>query len=232
MKINTKKYFEVSILISYVVIIIYTYLTSILNSLINPNVHIYILLTSIVFILFILVEILYSNSHKEKLKYSDIIYVIPLILVFFLGNGSISSSLVNNKGVNITNSNTVINNVNNEKIKSLEISPLNFSATQAKLANNLNNYIGSEFTVDGFVFKEEGMLENELVIARLSMSCCTADARVVGFLAKYDNEILKKDTWYTFKGKIDVKKEEAGDFPYFLITEITPITKPVNEYIY
>ncbi|TVY06943.1 TIGR03943 family putative permease subunit [Paenibacillus cremeus] len=95
----------------------------------------------------------------------------------------------------------------------------------------MDAFVGKKMEISGFVYREEGMPQNQFVVSRLAMSCCSADASPYGVLV--ESPIAKeftKDTWVKLTGvigktthdgneimKIDAKsigKIKASDTPY------------------
>ncbi|OZM57380.1 TIGR03943 family protein [Lottiidibacillus patelloidae] len=94
-------------------------------------------------------------------------------------------------------------------------------------------YEGKRIKVIGFVYKEEGFSENELVVARFMISHCVADASIVGFLALLDDAAkLEQDTWLEIEGVIKLTKYNDMKLPAIVVDSWKEITEPEEPYIF
>ncbi|MFA9556052.1 TIGR03943 family protein [Evansella sp. AB-rgal1] len=97
----------------------------------------------------------------------------------------------------------------------------------------LDRFIGKEIEIIGFVFREDDFNDNELVIARFSMTCCTADAGVYGTLVESnDASQFEGDTWVYASGII--KKGQYHEFQIPVITDsyLREVEEPTTPYVY
>lgn len=109
----------------------------------------------------------------------------------------------------------------------------NFSRWLTEIYDNMDKYKGKKIQLTGFVFKNDKFVKNEFVCARLMMSCCAADLQPVGFLCHYNMEdTLKKDSWITVKGTLDITTHADEKMPLIIVEDIKNTEKPKKEYIY
>jgi uncharacterized repeat protein (TIGR03943 family) len=67
----------------------------------------------------------------------------------------------------------------------------------------MNNFIGKKVEISGFIYREEEMKDNQFVVARFSISCCTADGSPFGMMVQSDqSQKFAKDTWVKVTGTI------------------------------
>ncbi|WP_416826189.1 TIGR03943 family putative permease subunit [Ectobacillus polymachus] len=100
------------------------------------------------------------------------------------------------------------------------------------LSENLSSMLGKTITTQGFVFREQNFLQDEILIARFSITCCIADASVYGIMAKGDVAQLPKDQWIQVTGKIDKKIYNGMTVPIIHIQNFSKIPVPKNPYVY
>ena len=111
--------------------------------------------------------------------------------------------------------------------------------------NELSNYItfapkadkfkGKTIKVRGFAIKEADYLTNEyFLIGKYAISCCAADAGVVGFIAKYDNNKIVQDKWYEIEGILEKGTDKDGyDIMYIEVINVREISsKSEEQYVY
>jgi putative membrane protein len=92
---------------------------------------------------------------------------------------------------------------------------------------------GKRIKVLGFVYREEGFLDNEVVIARFMISHCVADASIVGFLALLDDASkYETDTWVEIEGVIKLTQYNDMQLPAIVVESLKEIDEPEEPYIF
>ncbi|RXT13754.1 TIGR03943 family protein [Ammoniphilus sp. CFH 90114] len=92
---------------------------------------------------------------------------------------------------------------------------------------------GKSIEMTGFVYKEEQMKEDELVVARFLITHCVADASVVGLLAQMeDAPILTQDSWIKVRGVIDTATYGEFEMPVIKVNKWQTVERPSDPYIY
>ncbi|MHA7137909.1 TIGR03943 family putative permease subunit [Rossellomorea arthrocnemi] len=96
----------------------------------------------------------------------------------------------------------------------------------------LDDFVGKEIQLTGFVYKDEGFAEEELVISRFTVTCCVADASVYGLLAR-DSGLskLEPDTWINVSGVIDKVDFNGQAMPVLKNPVFEVIDPPANPYV-
>ncbi|MDD2505614.1 MAG: TIGR03943 family protein [Bacilli bacterium] len=255
--LNLRKQFKRLIIISYAVIMFYIVFSGVITKFVNPRVTPYIITCAVILLVFFVVDIVNKKTDSIQFSKSDIIYIFPILLIFFINNGEISSNLISNKGINIGKTSTentqtsdyedamklaeqmdnaelakktVVNE--NKEVKNIEINNSNYVSILMDISDNLDNYVGDEISIDGFIYRDSTMKSTEFVIGRLYISCCTADAQLLGYLCNYtDSSNIKDNEWYNVKAKIDTTIQDGMKLPYFKVEKVTKINKPENEYV-
>ncbi|MCF6136353.1 TIGR03943 family putative permease subunit [Pseudalkalibacillus berkeleyi] len=97
----------------------------------------------------------------------------------------------------------------------------------------LDRFEGKEIEVKGFVYRENGMEQNQLVVARFLMSCCSADTSVIGMMATgSDLDQIDDDSWVKVTGTISHTTYEENRIPLIEVKEVDKIKKPDTPYVY
>lgn len=114
-----------------------------------------------------------------------------------------------------------------------------FYDLMTSIYTNPDLWIGETVVVEGFVFREEGYHGDTLVLSRLVMACCAADAYVVGLFVKDPTvKDLPNDGWFKVEGVI---AQEAIYNPFTESYDMNPVIKPTaitaieayeNPYVY
>lgn len=100
--------------------------------------------------------------------------------------------------------------------KKIVISDEEYGMWMTEIYSNMYSYDGYSIELTGFVYKDEGFLENEFSPSRLMMTCCTADLTPAGLLCKYDkaNE-LEENSWVKVTGNIFIGSYEYEGSTYY-----------------
>jgi putative membrane protein len=113
-----------------------------------------------------------------------------------------------------------------------------FLSTVTKIYDNLDNMLGSDVELTGFVYRDESFDKDSFVLSRLLMVCCAADVQVVGIMCKLDDNSIEDNQWIKIKGSIEstsqynayTEKEET--IPMINISDFELIDEPLEQYIY
>ena len=94
-------------------------------------------------------------------------------------------------------------------------------------------FVGKKIKMNGFVYREEGLNSNQLVLARFYMIHCVADTSVVGFLSESEAfENIEEDTWLEIEGTLDMTSYDGYELPIIKAEDWTIIEEPDDPYIY
>ena len=92
---------------------------------------------------------------------------------------------------------------------------------------------GQPVKVTGFVFKDEKYGPNTFMLIRFTVSCCVADAAVVGLLVQSpESQNLTNDTWVEVTGSFVSSKLESWKLPIVITQQVTKIDVPSQPYLY
>lgn len=251
--IKTEYIYKQIVLVSYIFVIVYLMSKGILNRFINPKLDIYIIISVCIIGVFLLIQNnIFSkkdtNKVKSKFKVSDIVYLLPIFLLFYLNDGNLSQELINNKGlvfgsVKSTNqvkqvSNPTPSNEDESIDESVDITVFDstYINIMEKVFENLDSYMGKTIKIKGVIYKDQNLPNGTFVLGRLHMYCCTADAQTIGYISYLDKEEVnitpQQGLWYEAKGKIEKVNYDGEDLPKLLIYEMEEIDKPTDIYVY
>ncbi|MBU6146211.1 MAG: TIGR03943 family protein [Paenibacillaceae bacterium] len=88
-----------------------------------------------------------------------------------------------------------------------------------------SQFVGKSIEVSGFVHREPDMPAHMLVVARLAMACCAADALPYGFLVS-TTQTHDPDTWVTVTGTMRIGTYRGDAIAYIDAQSIVPMTNP------
>lgn len=253
---NYKKMFNQVIILDYIIVIVYIISTGILSNFLNPRQHIYVYFCLVGLIIFFIYGFKKENTnhHDDKVLKSDVIYLVPILLLLFINSGKLSASTVDSKDVKssiITNTSSSSNKQTDTKLTNQQVNTKSSSDNVTQdhtdvvindknyidklddIDSNIGKYIGKTIKVSGYIYRTDDMDKSTFVLSRLYMYCCVADTEVVGYLSKYDNaESLNTNDWYEVTATIAKATYEKEEMAELNIISLTKIDKPKNEYVY
>lgn len=137
------------------------------------------------------------------------------------------------------NSTVYLDDLYTEKIKELrnqdqiQMTDKKFVSQYDTISLYPEQFKGMPIEMTGFVYKEEGMETNQLVVSRFIITHCVADAGVLGLLAQMDEASqLKKDTWIQVQGVLDIAIYGDMKLPVIKVTNWKTVNAPVDPYVY
>lgn len=101
----------------------------------------------------------------------------------------------------------------------------------------LEEMAGRTITLYGFVYKDDSFPEDTILISRLYISCCAADASIVGFHVKVaDANAFEEDEWIRVEGTVEAfSLEYCGsryDFPILTGGTVIRCDEPDAQAVY
>lgn len=108
-----------------------------------------------------------------------------------------------------------------------------FSLYYEEISKDIDKFIGREIEFQGFIYKEEGLASNQLVISRFLITHCVADASMIGFLSELEEAPdLYDNMWVKVSGVIDKAAYNGTEMPMIKIKEWKEIEEPFIPYLY
>lgn len=96
-----------------------------------------------------------------------------------------------------------------------------------------NNFVGKKIEISGFVYHEDDMKPNQFVVARFSVSCCSADASPFGVMIESSKaNVFPKDSWVKVTGIIGKTTYADNDIMKIDATKIEKIQAAKDPYVY
>ena len=242
----------------YSALISYTWLFSKLNNYLAPQMQTYIKIA--LFFLIIIGLVLLISKSNNKFKTSDLVLILPLVMLIISNDGILNASFASNRMNNFQQKSTKETppKVEKEEKEPVEIKEPEEVETEenydfsnpyfnvkdsfySELANYItyvpeaNKFVGKTIKLKGFTIKYGSYLpKGYFAFGRYLISCCAADAEFVGFYAKYDFDKLRHNHWYEIEGVLKQGKDDDGiDIVYIKVINIKELEKKEDEqYIY
>ncbi len=94
-------------------------------------------------------------------------------------------------------------------------------------------FAGKEIETLGFVYRQPDFTKEQFVVARFSVSCCTADANVFGILVENkQGSKWAKDSWVKVRGKLEARSVDGYDMLVLKADGIETVKAPKDPYVY
>lgn len=104
---------------------------------------------------------------------------------------------------------------------------------------NIDTLYGQKFTYKGMIYKDETLEDDEMIIGRMMMYCCAADAQIAGIICHYEQaKDYESNDWVEFTASLSVRDyyveelDKTMKVPYLIVENIEPIEAPSDIYIY
>ncbi|QHZ57230.1 TIGR03943 family protein [Brevibacillus sp. NSP2.1] len=95
------------------------------------------------------------------------------------------------------------------------------------------DFAGKQLETLGFVYREPGLGDKQFVVARFSVTCCTADASVFGILVESEDAgKWAKDSWVKVQGKLELRQVDGYDMLVLKDAKIQAVKAPKDPYVY
>ncbi|ABK61432.1 MULTISPECIES: TIGR03943 family putative permease subunit [Clostridium] len=234
-RFNTEELLKFLALLGFTIYFDYLLLTDKIRIFISPRMVKYTVFALIIFTILTIYQFTKIFTIKSPFPI-DKSYIIMFLTLLIGINGikvGMNANLGNNKvaSVNKPKANTQKtssdNNVN--KIKEVVFSDDNYATLVFDIQNNIKKYKGVNISINGCVYKDSTFKDNEFAVGRLMISCCVADAELVGLTCVYSNaNNIKVNSWIKVEGILEYK----NNVPIVKVRNIKTISKPENVYIY
>lgn len=120
-----------------------------------------------------------------------------------------------------------------EQSSSIEMKNHVFSTYYDEIQMDIDKFKGREIELKGFIYKEEGLKQDQLVLARFLITHCVADASIIGFISEIpEASSLEENTWIEAKGVLDTTNFNGTHLPIIKITNWKKINEPKEPYLY
>lgn len=202
-------------------------LTKELNLLIHPRYFWLVYIAAVIMAFFIFLPDKKHEHHKHN-------WFIYLLGIFFIGGSLITLKPLSSSANAHQTSSDIINNTQYSRNKRLTSFTVNTEerslidwVTMFSLNPEPSKYEGQKIKVTGFYFLDEN---GDGLIARYAVSCCIADARILGIPL---SEKLNYDsnTWLEISGNIQSAEKDGQRYSEIKVSSQQIIPTPDDPYI-
>lgn len=235
---NKNNLFKSIISIGYGILFMYLIISRNILKYVHPRIEKFVFFSAIILI----IAGIYNLKNLKKsiyMKYNKLtysIFLIPFISGLFIDPTELTNLISSSKGMTLEQ---VISSKKNidilDKEGNIKINEENYIDALSEIYSDIEKYKGKNIEIDGFVFRNDSMKQNQFLVARNVITCCIADAGLFGYLLESDNlDNIPDNTWILVKGKLR-KIEFHGDYVPGIEVKKEGISfpmRPKNEYIF
>lgn len=241
-----KKYLGLICLL-YALIILFVNHYNILRNFLAPSMQIY-LKCSVPVLIIMAIVIFYSEKFHYHFKISDLVLILPLVMLIMAGDGRLTLKVASNRTSNVKQE-KIVKKTDNKKDPKIDESKLDFTNPDFLVEDDIyidlgnyltynpkaENYIGKTIKVKGFTVGNSDYLPEGLYgLGKYGISCCVADAAYMGYIIKPGKHKIKGSTWYEVEGYIERSKDLSGQdiFPITVVNIKEIDGSKEEEYVY
>ncbi|WP_050182674.1 TIGR03943 family putative permease subunit [Domibacillus robiginosus] len=197
-----------------------------------------------------------DHHHSRRPYFSYSVLVFPLVTGFLLPPQTLGASIAAQKGAGLllqSKAETLsgeheemavdrkeiqqaaydqkMNNLEGEHV--IHLTDDVFEAYYGQINADPGKYAGRTIKMNGFIFKENSLQANQLVLSRFLITHCVADASLIGFLVEFDKASnFKQDTWLEIEGTISLTSYNGTQIPVLEVNSWKTIEEPEEPYVY
>ncbi|PKG23819.1 TIGR03943 family putative permease subunit [Niallia nealsonii] len=171
-----------------------------------------------------------TSTIKQLIPY--LLFFSPLFFFFTIEDFSINKDLLSTNGYISETTNDDGRTLNMKMEDEIIVKDTNFFSVMDLLNNQLDDAVGRKIVMNGYIYREEGLKNNEAVLARKVMTHCVADLSIYGYMLNGDLSKLKTGDWYTITATIQKKEIDGTMMPVLKVQKVEKSEKPLEEYIY
>jgi uncharacterized repeat protein (TIGR03943 family) len=88
--------------------------------------------------------------------------------------------------------------------------------------------------LSGFVYRQDGLQDNQFVVGRFAVQCCSADAAPFGVLVEFpDAKLWANDAWVHLSGTMQKTTFDGEDIMMLKVDQATKLDTPKDkQYVY
>jgi uncharacterized repeat protein (TIGR03943 family) len=173
-------------------------------------------------------------GHSHALSWGGVLLVaLPVILGAAVPPRPLGASALDNREVVLSVESSGLPAVAQAAAKATEERNMLDWWRSFQATSDYNTFTNQEAKVIGFVYKDPRYGDEHFLATRFIVSCCVADAAVVGLVVRWPDAVaLENDQWVEISGKFTPSTLENWKPPLLVAEAVTPVDTPAQPYLY
>ena len=177
----------------------------------------------------------HDHNHNHDLTWvGALIVLLPIILGVAITPQPLGAAALANRDVTLSMSESAMPlGVRNREKAPADKNIMDWWNDFRSAAGGLETFIGQEVKVSGFVYQDERYGTEQFMVTRFVVSCCVADANVLGLLVQWPaDQTPANDQWVEVAGVFIANPNPNSPMPMVAARTVTPIEVPNQPYMY
>jgi putative membrane protein len=176
----------------------------------------------------------HGHDHSHALSWGGVLLVaLPVILGLAVPPRPLGASALDNREVVMSVESSALPAVVKAAAKAAEERNLLDWWRSFQANNGYDSFTNQEAKIVGFVYKDPRYGDGHFLATRFIVSCCVADAAVVGLVVRWpDAAMLEDDQWVEVSGKFAPSTLDSWQPPLLVAETVTPVDTPAQPYLY
>ncbi len=173
-----------------------------------------------------------EHQHGRLSWFGLIVVAMPLFLGFVIPSSPLNADAVATRGIT---TNLTIAAEDGQQVLGLVPSERNVLDWVRAMSLNPDpsSLNGQEADLVGFVYRDIQFADDQMMVARFTLSCCVADATAIGVVVEgEDAAAFEQDTWVQVTGTFQEGTLDGNAIPVLFADSIQPVEAPAQPYLY
>lgn len=230
-----RKFLEAALLAGTSLMFLYLYISGEIALYIHSRFHPLTLATGIVLALLAVGRLVIPAKAcgcAQLKPYVYSIFLLPIIIGLFSPVRVLDAGLANRRGISLQPP-LAVPAWNAPPVGAIRLDDQNYMTIYANLYSNPQKFKGRVVEVEGFVLHKDEYGPGTFIVARYSITCCIADAVLLGFLANWQGSTtIAENDWVKVAAIVQPELYNDKLVPMLVIQYLEVIRQPRNPYIF
>ncbi|MEZ4615492.1 MAG: TIGR03943 family protein [Caldilineaceae bacterium] len=182
----------------------------------------------------------HGHTHNHALGWTSVIIIaLPIVLGVATAPQPLGAAALANRDVKLSMSESALPvGLRTREKAAIDKNIMDWWHDFRSSADAGQELIGQEARVTGFIFRSAEFGADHFLVMRFVVSCCVADANVLGLLVTVPDPtasgftMLNDDQWVEVTGTFVASTADSWQMPVVVATQITSIDVPNQPYLY
>jgi uncharacterized repeat protein (TIGR03943 family) len=175
----------------------------------------------------------HPHEHTKPSGWGLVFLAVPLVLGLLVPARPLGTTAIENRGINTG----APLRLGGGAPSQLELAPADRNVLDWVRAFNYakdpQTYAGEAADVIGFVYHAPGQAEDEFLVSRFAVTCCSADGTAVGLLVRWPGAAgLESNAWVRVRGLVEVGTFAGRTIPLIIADSLEGVEAPAQPYLY